>query len=92
MKKPTRGTGQIGERIHKCIAIKRLILTKTHSGLHGLSPDGDANSEDDGASSGIKDEGDGHNTCTSFDDDSAGVARDEAPSGLPPLNVPPPPF
>jgi hypothetical protein len=47
MKKPTAGTGQIGERIHKCITIKRLILNKTHSGLLGLSPDGHANLEDE---------------------------------------------
>ena len=41
MKKPTGGTGEKGERIHKCIAIKRLILDKTHSGILGLSPDED---------------------------------------------------
>ena len=39
MKKPTGGTGEKGERIHKCIAIGRLILDKTHSGILGLSPD-----------------------------------------------------
>ena len=41
MKKPTGGTGEKGERIHKCIVIERLILDKTHSGILGLSPDED---------------------------------------------------
>ncbi len=41
MKKPTGGTGEKGERIHKCIAIKRLILYKTHSSILGLSTDRD---------------------------------------------------
>jgi hypothetical protein len=41
MKKPTGGTGEKGERIHKCIATKILILDKTHSGILGLSPDED---------------------------------------------------
>jgi hypothetical protein len=41
MKKPTGGTGEKGERIHKCIHIERLILDKTHSGILGLSPDGE---------------------------------------------------
>jgi hypothetical protein len=78
MKKPTGGTGKIGESIHKCVAIKRLILNKTHSDLLGLSPDGDANLEDDSAGSVIEDEGDEHNMYTSFDNDSTGVAWDEA--------------
>ncbi len=51
IKKPTGGTGERGERIHKCIAIKRLILDKTHLGIFGLSPDRDADSKDGGSSS-----------------------------------------
>ena len=51
MKKPTGGTGEKGERIFKCIAIERLILDKTHSGILGLSPDGDADSKDSGSGS-----------------------------------------
>ena len=51
VKKPTRGTGEKGERIHKCI-IERLILDKTHLGILGLSPDrGDADSKDGGSGS-----------------------------------------
>ena len=51
MKKPTGGTGEKGERIFKCIAIERLILDKTHLGIPGLSPDGDADSKDSGSGS-----------------------------------------
>jgi hypothetical protein len=51
MKKPTGGTGEKGERIHKCIHIERLILDKTHLGILGLSPDGDAESKDSGSGS-----------------------------------------
>jgi hypothetical protein len=51
MKKPTGGTGEKGERIHKCIYIERLILDKTHSGILGLSPDGDVESKDGGSGS-----------------------------------------
>jgi hypothetical protein len=51
MKKPTGGTGEKGERIYKCIAIKRLILDKTHSGILGLSPDGDADAKDSSSGS-----------------------------------------
>ena len=51
MKKPTGGTGEKGERIFKCIAIERLILDKTHLGILGLSPDGDADSKDSGSGS-----------------------------------------
>jgi hypothetical protein len=47
-KKPTRGTGEKGERIHKCIAIERLILDKTYLGILGLSPERDADSKDSG--------------------------------------------
>jgi hypothetical protein len=49
-KKPTGGTGEKGERIHKCIAIERWILDTTHSGILGLSPDadGDANLKESG--------------------------------------------
>ena len=52
MKKPTGGTGEKGERIHKCIHIERLILDKTHLGILGLSPDGeDVESKDGGSGS-----------------------------------------
>ncbi len=54
MKMPTGGTGQKGERIHKCIAIERLILDKTHSGMLGLSPDGDTGLKDDGSAQAAK--------------------------------------
>ncbi len=74
MKKPTGGTGEKGERIHKCIHIKRLILDKTHSGILGLSPDGDAESKDGGSGS-----------DTSLNNYSAEVA-----SSLPPLFRTPP--
>ena len=52
IKKPTGGTGEKGERIHKCIAIERLILDKTHSGILGLLLDGDADSKDGCSGSG----------------------------------------
>ena len=61
MKKPTGGTGEKGERIHKCIAIERLILDKTHSGILGLSPDED-------------EEGGGSNSDTSGNNYTAEVA------------------
>ena len=41
IKKPTRSTGEKNDRVHQCIAIKKLILNKTHSGLLGLSSDDD---------------------------------------------------
>jgi hypothetical protein len=37
MNKPTGRRGEPGDCIHKCIAIERLILNKTHSGLCGVS-------------------------------------------------------
>ncbi len=70
MKKPTGGTGKKGERIHKCIAIERLILDKTHLGILGLSPDRDAESKDGGFGS-----------DTSFNNYSAEVS----PSPPPPV-------
>jgi len=70
MKKPTGGTGEKGERIHKCIAIERLILDKTHLGILGLSPDED---EEDGGSN--------SDTSVSFNNYFAKVV----PSPPPPL-------
>ena len=66
MKKPTGGTGEKGERIHKCIAIERLILDKTHSGILGLSPDED-------------EEGGGSNSDTSGNNYTAEVAPSPPP-------------
>ena len=84
MKKPTGGTVQKGERIHKCIAIERLILDKTHLGMLSLSPDG-------GSGSGSEDEGVERQLYTSLNYYSAEVARGYvAPSDLPPLDAPPP--
>jgi hypothetical protein len=58
-------------------------LDETHLGMLGLSPD---------SGSGSKDEGVKRQLYMSFDDYSAQVARGgEAPSDLPPLDVPPPP-
>ena len=39
MKKPTGSTGENNDRVHRCIAIEKLILDKTNSGLLGLSSD-----------------------------------------------------
>jgi len=72
IKKPTGGTREKGERIHKRIAIKRLILDKTHSGILGLSLDGDADSKDGCSGSG---------SDTSFNKYSAKVV----PSPPPPV-------
>jgi hypothetical protein len=69
MKKPTGGTGEKGERIQKCIAIEKLILDKTHSGILGLSPDED------------EEEGGGSNSDTSGNNYTAEVA----PSPPPPV-------
>jgi hypothetical protein len=37
MKKPTGRTGEKGDRIHRCIAIEKKIMDKTHSGMIGFS-------------------------------------------------------
>jgi hypothetical protein len=37
MKKPTGRTGENGDRICQCIATKKRIMKKTHSGFSGLS-------------------------------------------------------
>ncbi len=37
MNKPTGRRGEPSDHIHKCIAIERLILNKTHLGLCGVS-------------------------------------------------------
>ena len=39
MKKPTGSTGKNNDRVHRCIAIEKLILDKTNLGLLGLSSD-----------------------------------------------------
>jgi hypothetical protein len=41
MKKPTGRTGGNGDRICQCIAIKKKIMRKTHSGFLGVSSDKD---------------------------------------------------
>jgi hypothetical protein len=66
MKKPTGGTGEKGERIQKCIAIEKLILDKTHSGILGLSPDED-------------EEGGGSNSDTSGNNYTTEVAPSPPP-------------
>jgi hypothetical protein len=66
MKKPTGGTGEKGERIHKRITIERLILDKTHLGILGLSPDED-------------EEGGGSNSDTSGNNYTAEVAPSSPP-------------
>jgi len=73
-KKPTGGTGEKGDRIHKCIAIERWILDTTHSGILGLSPDGDADSKESGSGS-----------VTSFNNYSAKVYPPRPPSLRTPL-------
>jgi len=40
-KKPTGRTGEKGDRIHRCIAIKKKIMDKTHSGMIGFSSEED---------------------------------------------------
>ena len=87
MNKPTGETGGSNDRIHRCIAIERLILDKTHSAILGLSPpqqEGVTDSEDAIAGSEVnEDEG---------DDNSAAVPRFPSLNGplLPPLLPPPP--
>jgi hypothetical protein len=44
MKKPTGSTGVCGDCIHTCIAIKKLIMDKTHVGMMGMSSQ-DSNDE-----------------------------------------------
>jgi hypothetical protein len=41
MKKPTGWTGENGDRICRCIAIKKKIMRKTHSGFLGVLSDED---------------------------------------------------
>jgi hypothetical protein len=36
MKKPTGWMGEAGDRIHRCMAIEKKILKKTHSGMMGV--------------------------------------------------------
>jgi len=39
MKKPTGRTGEVDDRIHRCISIEKKIMKKTHSGMMGFSSD-----------------------------------------------------
>jgi hypothetical protein len=41
MKKPTGRTGENDDRVHRCMAIEKKIMKKTHSGILGLSSDSD---------------------------------------------------
>jgi len=48
MKKPTGRTGENDDRIHRCMAIEKKIMKKTHSGILGLSDSDTIPSESEG--------------------------------------------
>ena len=59
MKKPTGRTGENNDCIHRCILIDKKIMTKTHSGILGLSSDSDALPSENEDSGGEESEGGG---------------------------------
>jgi hypothetical protein len=53
MKKPTGRTGENDDRVHRCMAIEKKIMKKTHSGILGLSSGSDTiPSENEGVGGG----------------------------------------
>jgi hypothetical protein len=54
MKKPTSRAGEAGDRIHRCIAIEKKILKKTHLGMMGFSSSDDEAASEGGGDCGRK--------------------------------------
>ena len=81
MKKPTGRTGENNDCIHRCILIEKKIMTKTHSGILGLSSDSDALPSENKDSGGEESEGGGIMGDDLFREDLENV--DDATTAVP---------
>jgi hypothetical protein len=63
MKKPTGQTGENNDHVHRCMAIEKKIMKKTHSGILGLSSNIDTIPSENEDSGGVNQWGGGGVIC-----------------------------